>query len=269
MNSDHLMRTYQACGIVHPLPALSSIEIQQARDGYRSLCEPGQSLLQNEQRVFGHLVYPWIAQLVAHPAVLRVVRALIGPNVLAWVSEFNTKPPRTPGFFSWHQDLYYWRHRYNDLPTIPIVTVWLAITDATEENGAMRVLPGSHAELIEHTERPNAHNMLTRAQHVSASIDESKAVHINLNAGEFSVHHPLLFHASSQNDSDSPRIGLVTRYVSPLVVPAAKPAYTWLVSGEDTSGNWDHVAPMDACTGEGLRRKCINAVQAATGARFK
>jgi hypothetical protein len=269
MNADYLKRAYAERGVIHPLPALSSEEVRQVQESYRSLCEPGQALLHKEQRVFGHLVHPWVAQLVAHPAVLRVVRALIGPDVLAWVSEFNTKPPRTQGFFSWHQDLYYWHHRYKSVSTIPIVTVWLAITDATEANGSMRVVPGSHTALLEHTERPDAHNMLTRGQHVAAAIDETKAVHVNLDAGEFSVHHPLLFHASGPNGSDSPRIGLVTRYVSPLVAPAVKPAYTWLVSGEDASGNWDHVAPMDTFTGEALRRKCINAVQASTGARFK
>ncbi|HVW49713.1 MAG TPA: phytanoyl-CoA dioxygenase family protein [Trinickia sp.] len=269
MNSDYLLRTYRETGVLHPLPALSSIEVQQAEQNYRALCEPGQTILRADRRVFGHLLHPWVAQLVAHPAVLKVVRALIGANVLAWVSEFNVKAPRTDGFFSWHQDLYYWQHRYSDSATIPIVTVWLAITEATEENGAMRVLPGSHSALIEHTERPHPDNMLTRAQHVSAGVDESKAVHLRLCAGEFSVHHPLLFHASGPNQSSSSRIGLVTRYVAPHVVPSVRPAYTWLVSGEDLSGNWDHIAPMDALSGPPLRERCINAVQAATGARFK
>jgi ectoine hydroxylase-related dioxygenase (phytanoyl-CoA dioxygenase family) len=201
--------------------------------------------------------------------VLKVVRALIGPDVLVWVSEFNVKAPQTQNFFSWHQDLYYWKHRYADLPTVPIVTVWLAITDANQENGAMRVLPGSHSALVRHAEKPHLHNMLTRAQEVCHAIDERMAVPVNLNAGEFSIHHPLLFHASGPNSSVLPRIGLVTRYIAPQVVPPVRPAYTWLVSGEDSLGNWDHVAPMDVFTGPALRQKCIRAVQAATGARFK
>jgi non-haem Fe2+, alpha-ketoglutarate-dependent halogenase len=269
MNAEYLLKTYRETGIIHPMPGLSDDEIQQAQDNYRGICDPGQITLQGEQRIFGHLVYPWVAQLVVHPAVLKVVRSLIGPDVLVWVSEFNVKAPQTQGFFSWHQDLYYWRHRYADLPTIPIVTVWLAITDANQENGAMRVLPGSQSALVHHVEKPRQHNMLTRAQEVSHEIDERRAVHVNLNAGEFSVHHPLLLHASGPNKSALPRIGLVTRYIAPQVVPPVRPAYSWLVSGEDSLGNWDHVAPRDVFTGPALRKKCISAVQAATGARFK
>jgi hypothetical protein len=269
MNAEHLSKKYRETGILYPLPALSDVEIQQAQSDYRGICDPGQTALDGERRTFGHLVHPWVAQLVAHPAVLKVVRSLIGPDVLVWVSEFNAKPPKTEGFFSWHQDLYYWRHSYADLPTIPIVTVWLAITDASQENGAMRFLPGSHSALIRHVEKPHQHNMLTRAQQVSHEVDERRTVPVNLNAGEFSVHHPLLLHASGPNKSALPRIGLVTRYVSPRVIPAVRPAYTWLVSGEDSSGNWDHVAPIDLSAGSALREKCIRAVQAATGARFK
>jgi Phytanoyl-CoA dioxygenase (PhyH) len=169
MNAEYLLKTYRETGIIHPMPGLSDDEIQQAQDNYRGICDPGQITLQGEQRIFGHLVYPWVAQLVVHPAVLKVVRSLIGPDVLVWVSEFNVKAPQTQGFFSWHQDLYYWRHRYADLPTIPIVTVWLAITDANQENGAMRVLPGSQSALVHHVEKPRQHNMLTRAIPVVAS----------------------------------------------------------------------------------------------------
>lgn len=269
MNADYLLAKYRETGIIHPMPALSDDEVREAQENYRRMCAPGEIALTADKRTFGHIIYPWVARLVAHSAVLKVVRSLIGPDVLVWVSEFNVKAPKTEGFFSWHQDLYYWRHRYTDLQTIPIVTVWLAITDATEENGGMRVLPGSHSALVDHVEKPHPDNMLTRAQQICQEIDERRALHVKLSAGEFSVHHPLLLHASGPNESALPRIGLVTRYIAPQVAPPVRPAYTWLVSGEDSLGNWDHVAPMDVSTGHPLREKCIRAVQAATGARFK
>lgn len=268
MNGDYLAKTYKDAGALYPLPALSFSEVRRAYEKYHGMCA-AESVSKGEQRLFAHLIHPWVADLVAHPAVLKIVRALIGPDVLVWVSEFNAKPPKTNGFFSWHQDLYYWRHCYQDLPAIPMVTVWLALTDANALNGGMRVLPGSHSTLVEHAENPNPDNMLTRAQHVCRAVDECSAVHMNLSAGEFSVHHPLLFHASGPNESESTRIGLVTRYVSPRVKPGVRPAYSWLVSGEDTLGNWDHIAPLDRVTGVALKERCIIAVQAATGARFK
>lgn len=269
MNAHCLLAEYRRNGIVFPLPALSASEARQARHDYLQLCAPGKSVIEGEPRVFGHLLHPWIARLVAHPTIIEAVRCLIGPNVLVWVSEFNAKAANTPNFFSWHQDLYYWRYQYNDLRTIPIVTTWLALTPADETNGCMRALPRSHSELVPHAEKLSEHNMLTRAQEVCVDVDESITVPVKLAAGEFSIHHPLLFHASGPNMSSDARIGLVTRYMAPEIVPPVRPAYMWLVSGEDRSGNWDHVAPLNAEAGPALRNRCMQAVQNVTGARFK
>jgi len=225
MNTNALVNDYRRHGIIAPMTALSPLEAWQARLDYLQLCAPGKTVIDGEQRVFGHLVYPWIAQLVSHPAIIEAVRGLIGPNILVWVSEFNAKAPQTEHFFSWHQDLYYWRHRYDDLRTIPLVTTWLALTPANETNGGMRVLPGTHTRLLPHEERPCAFNMLTRAQEVQAQMEESHVLPVNLAAGEFSIHHPLLCHASGPNRSAEARIGLVTRYMAPEVAPPMRPAY--------------------------------------------
>lgn len=74
---------------------------------------------------------------------------------------------------------------------------------------------------------------------------------------------------SEEYRSDTPRVGLVVRYLAPEIVPPLRPAYAWLVSGEDRSGNWDHVAPAGIGMGSELRRRSILSVQQITGARFK
>lgn len=264
-----LLSQYHQHGAVFPLQALSELEAHRAYHQYLALCNPDKVVIEGENRVFGHLLHPWIADLVGHPAILKAVRSLIGPNILAWVSEFNSKAPDSPHFFSWHQDLYYWRHQYDDPSTIPMVTVWLALSHANEENGGMRILPGSHTKLVPHESKPCEHNLLTRAQQVSVNVDERNAVSINLAPGEFSIHHPLLYHASAPNFSSHPRVGLVTRYMAPEVIPPIRPAYAWLVSGEDKYSNWDHVAPLCVATGGELRQKSMQSVQRVTGARFK
>jgi non-heme Fe2+,alpha-ketoglutarate-dependent halogenase len=269
MNSENLVSQYRKDGVVFPLVALSKSEALQAQQQYINLCAPGRVLADGDQRVFGHLLHPWIAQLVSHPVILEAVRNLIGSNILVWVSEFSAKAPQTSNFFSWHQDLYYWKHHYDDLHAIPLVTTWLALSPAKVASGCMQVLPGSHTRLVPHMEKPSEHNMLTRAQTIPIDIDECQAVPIELAAGEFSIHHPLLYHASGPNHSTHIRVGLVTRYMAPEVVPPIRPAYTWLVSGEDRSGNWDHVAPLNAEIGPELRQKCMQSIQRTTGARFK
>lgn len=264
-----LLSQYRRDGAVSPIKALQEHEAKRAYEEYLSLCAPGEVVAEGENRLFGHLLHGWIAQLVSNGNILDAVRALIGPNVLAWVSEFNSKAPGTSKFFSWHQDLYYWRHQYEDPQTIPMVTVWLALSEANERNGGMRVLPGSHTTLVEHESRPSQDNLLTRSQSVRVEVDEAKAVHINLAPGEFSIHHPLIFHASAPNSGTEPRVGLVIRYMAPEVVPPVRPAYAWLVSGEDRHNNWDHVAPTDPETGVRLRQMSMESVSRVTGARFK
>lgn len=269
MDTQTLLTDYRRQGIVFPLPALSKSEIEQAQQNYLRLCSPDKTVIEGEERVFGHLLYPWVANLVSHPVIIEAVRSLIGPNILVWVSEFNAKPPQSQSFFSWHQDLYYWRHQYDNLRAIPLVTTWLALTSTDETNGCMYILPGSHTQLSPHAEKPCPHNLLTRAQEICVDVDESRSVPVKLAAGEFSIHHPLLYHASGPNCSAGPRIGFVTRYMAPEVIPPIRPAYMWLVSGEDRYGNWDHVAPLNSESGPALRRRCIEAVQKITGARFR
>jgi hypothetical protein len=264
-----LLSQYRRDGAVFPIRALSEADVKRAYEQYLSLCEPGKIVVEGENRLFGHLLHGWVADLVSNGSILDAVRSLIGPNVLAWVSEFNSKAPGTANFFSWHQDLYYWGHQYDDLRSIPMVTMWLALSESDEENGCMRIIPGSHTGLVEHASNPSEDNLLTRGQSVRVEVDEAQSVLMKLAPGEFSIHHPLIYHASGPNTSTKTRVGLVVRYMAPEVVPPVRPAYAWLVSGEDKYNNWDHVAPTDSKNGVLLRQKCMESVSQATGARFK
>jgi hypothetical protein len=273
MKTDDLKSKYQKDGILFPLDGLSKEEIKEAQEQYLALCEASKVVLEGKQRLFGHLHYPWVAKLASHPAILDKVECLIGPNILVWVSEFNAKAPNTPHYFSWHQDLYYWGYqRKENITMTPVVTVWLSLFFANAENGCMRVIPGSHDQLVTHNENVNEYNMLTRGQEVDVEIDEQQAIYIELAPGEFSIHHPLIYHASSANKSSHTRVGLVLRYLSPEIIPPKRPAYGWLVRGEDPKGNWDHIHPADIANHQAaneLKEKCIDSVQSFTGARFK
>jgi ectoine hydroxylase-related dioxygenase (phytanoyl-CoA dioxygenase family) len=77
--------------------------------------------------------------LSAHPAILDLCHDLVGPDVrLYWdqaVYKKTEKPRRVP----WHQD-----NGYTYVEPQEYLTVWLALTDATEENGCPEVAPGAH-----------------------------------------------------------------------------------------------------------------------------
>ena len=89
-------------------------------------------------------------------------------------------------------------------------TNWLhqrfAFSTSNVLSGSVRVIPGSHRAQAEFVETPDAHNMLVRGQTIK-NVDASKAVHMNLEAGEFSIHHESIVHSSEPNNSDDRRIG--------------------------------------------------------------
>ena len=65
------------------------------------------------------------------------------PALLAAVQILAKRPHSKDAVFAWHQDVAYWPPFTQDAST---VTCWLAVTDATFDNGCMRFVPGSHAE---------------------------------------------------------------------------------------------------------------------------
>lgn len=86
-----------------------------------------------------HVLLTWVHALAGHPAILDAVEDLIGPNILVYTSTWFIKEPESTAIAAWHQDATY----FGLLPYVH-VTAWLALTDATAENGCMEFLPGSH-----------------------------------------------------------------------------------------------------------------------------
>ena len=85
-----------------------------------------------------------------HPAILDIVEALIGPEILAH-PQFNIRPKlpnQDTSVVPWHQDLGYLQP---DASETFMVNFWIPLVDATVENGCMEVIAGSHkAPLINH-----------------------------------------------------------------------------------------------------------------------
>ena len=134
-------------------------------------------------RGLAHLVFPLVDQIAHDERVIDAAEAVLGPDIMLWGSGFFPKAPHTPSFVSWHQDLTYWGFDGTDE-----VTVWLALSPVTQDNGCMRFLPGSHLDGIKpHRDTFTAENSLTRGQVLDVDIDENDAVDITLEPGEASA----------------------------------------------------------------------------------
>jgi ectoine hydroxylase-related dioxygenase (phytanoyl-CoA dioxygenase family) len=122
-----------------------------------------------------------------------------------WHDQLFCKPAEQGGVVAWHQDYSYWTR------TQPMahLTCWTGLDPATEENGCMNYVPGSHEwDLLPLTDLADnmeaIHEVLSEKQ--EAQFDP---VPIELEAGEGTFHHPLLVHGSYENRSDRPRRGMV------------------------------------------------------------
>jgi non-heme Fe2+,alpha-ketoglutarate-dependent halogenase len=93
------------------------------------------------------------------------------------------------------------------------VTAWVALSEASELSGCMRMIPGSHKRgLADHFDKPNEENIIRRGQTVTGYAPHD-GVAAPLRAGEMSLHHTHTLHSSGPNDSDDRRIGLTLSYV--------------------------------------------------------
>jgi len=183
-----------------------------------------------------HLVFPWINELMRNDAILDIVEDLIGPDIMVWSSHLYPKEPGDGRFISWHQDSAHW-----GLETDNVLTVWVALTPATRDNGCMRMLPGSQTTgIVEHRDTWETKNILTRGQTIAEEIDEDKAVWVELEPGQTSIHHLHMWHASPPNVTDGRRVAVALRYITPRARQTRTDRdFATLVRGEDRYGHFE------------------------------
>jgi phytanoyl-CoA hydroxylase len=163
---------------------------------------------------FPHKISEIILHLLKdHSKTNQVLQQLIGPNVKTMQSILFIKSPGLPGQ-AWHQDEFYIPTRDRSL-----TATWIAIDDATVENGCLWVIPGSHRPGVLYPMRP--HN---DPRYDSADIaygwedlyDENRdAVPVELKAGSAVFFNGYLLHRSLENKSQrSFRRAFANHYMS-------------------------------------------------------
>jgi ectoine hydroxylase-related dioxygenase (phytanoyl-CoA dioxygenase family) len=158
--------------------------------------------------VHRHLDNRTVYELCSHPAIVEQVASILGPDVVVWHSRvFHKRDGDAP--IPWHQDGPYWR-----LEPLVSVTAWIAIDPADRDNACVEVIPGSHHERLAHTQTLTGR---FAQQADPACVDASRAVPIQLDAGEYFLFDTWLLHASAANTSGRRRTALSVRYTTPDV----------------------------------------------------
>jgi non-haem Fe2+, alpha-ketoglutarate-dependent halogenase len=225
---------YNANGFLGPVNLLTIDEVAEVRRHIEEIEAKLGLKMMSRFRIKAHLPFPFLCDLVSHQKLLDAVEDLIGPNILCWGSSFFQKEPGDKTFVSWHQD-----STYYGIEPPNTLTAWIAITEASIASGCMRFQPASQGKgLYRHDELIEKDNLLSRGQTVKA-VDESRAVHVPLKAGQFSFHKEDTLHASHPNSTNDRRIGLSIHYVAPDVRETNFPgASAMLVRGKDSHGYW-------------------------------
>jgi phytanoyl-CoA hydroxylase len=142
----------------------------------------------------------------AHPGIAAALAELIGPNVKCMQSMLFIKPPQFPGQ-AYHQD-----ERYIPTKDRSLTGAWIALDDATIENGCMWAVPGSHkGKLLPWAPHDNPeYDFADEAQ----GVPREREVPLEANAGDVLFFNGFLLHSSRKNRSDRFRRVLVNHYMS-------------------------------------------------------
>ena len=145
---------------------------------------------------------PRLKAIAEHPKLMGVLRRILLETPRMFQDMALVKPPKIGREKPWHQD-----HAYFDFPMgTRIVGVWIALDEATLENGCMRVLSGAHRE------GPRLHFKKRDWQICDAEMAGCRPIAVPLRPGGLMLFDGLLPHGTPTNFSSARRRALQFHY---------------------------------------------------------
>lgn len=256
---------YEKDGFVVPLDVLSAEQALALRADFENAeaALAGDADMLKLLYAYPDRLLPAFDALTRHPALIAAATRVLGPDLMVWSGALFVKEAQSPKVVSWHQDLTYW-----GLDDAQETTCWVAISEASEQSGCMKFLPGSHKNrIVPHVDTFDENNLLSRGQEIAVAVREADAVPAALKAGQASMHHGHLFHASGPNVTDDRRIGTAIRYIKPAMKQqTGVKSLVSLVAGQDDFGHFEiaqapkgRLDPDDIalCRADALRKQAI------------
>lgn len=210
---------------------------------------------------FPHKISGLMRDVMKHPVVVDSLTQVIGPNVKCMQSMLFIKASGKPGQ-AWHQDEYFIPTRDRSL-----TAAWIALDDATVDNGCLWAIPGSHTGIIwPQREHGDFDRFDCAGESYNFPYTDDDAVAIEVGAGSVVLFNGYLLHRSLPNRaSGGYRRALVNHFMSaesllPWFPEPGRGVATTdyrdivLVAGEDPyawKGTEDRVEPHVRPSGEG------------------
>ena len=183
------------------------------------------SLSGNEEHPVWQIVNIWEAmpafeKLIYHPAIVQGISQLTGHrDLMVWHDQIQYKPAEYGGSTHWHQDAPLWPI----IKPMTPVSAWIPFDDATEENGCMWMVSGSHqwGNQMEFLRSQGDLSLLENFKDLQdfdppadARITKVEAQPRPVLRGEVSFHHSLTWHGSPFNQSQRPRRAIAIHYMT-------------------------------------------------------
>ncbi|MDA0840545.1 MAG: phytanoyl-CoA dioxygenase family protein [Planctomycetota bacterium] len=160
-----------------------------------------------------HFVSPVIERYVRHPKLCGILSQIAAAHLPWWdgsvkcmQSMYFVKPSGFQGQ-AWHQDEIYIPTRDRSL-----VGGWIALDDATVENGCLWVIPGSHKTGMLYPQRDHGNTDEFDFGAESHGFDESQEIPVEVKTGTLVFFNGYLLHRSRKNRSAATRRVLVNHY---------------------------------------------------------
>lgn len=226
---------YQEQGFLLLERRFSPVEIERVRAQLpRALAEesPRRVLERDGKTVRGihgqHLDYEIFSRLVRHPRLVEPARQLLDEDVHVYQFKINFKSSLTGDAWPWHQDYIFWE-REDGLERADLVTALVMLDDATEFNGPLMFLEGSHREGCIAVEPSEASIDEARTWVNNLTVDLKYALpheqvrslcarypltSVKAPAGSVLLFHPNVVHGSANNMSAHDRCFALITYCS-------------------------------------------------------
>lgn len=168
--------------------------------------------------------------ILARTDIVELISAVAGGDLWISMDQAVTKHPGA-GIFRWHQD-----NGYNQLKREHF-QLWIALTETRQQNGALKLVPGSHKRgLLPHTFKGVG----------QMEVDEEVGEHVTIDAdaGDVILFSSLMLHCTGPNEADSKRVAYVAEYMKLSdYAPGAGAPYFIVAQGGKPNPHFTRIPP--------------------------
>jgi len=156
---------------------------------------------------FPHKISAVVHQYLFHPKIVEVLTHTVSPNIKCMQSMLFVKGPGKAGQ-AWHQDEFYIPTRDQSL-----IGVWIAIDDATIDNGCLWIIPGRPGYMMPRIKNDN--NEYADVDTIDTSGCKEEMIPVEIKKGSVVFFNGYTLHSSRRNKTtDCFRTALVNHYMS-------------------------------------------------------